>query len=187
VAIGADERYAVAAVLALRKGHTSAARGDMIDTADRTMAAERAGVARNRPRSLLVLVAWIQAVVAMAGSLYFSDVMLMPPCVLCWYQRICMYPLVAVLGVGFLLRERRIHFYVLPLSLIGLGIALYHKLLYYGIIAESIVPCTTGISCTARNIEWFGFITIPLLSLTAFSVISAAMIAHATQGAAGED
>jgi disulfide bond formation protein DsbB len=164
-----------------------AQRGEMGDIAERTRVADRGHAAEARPRSLLVLLAWIQSIVAMGGSLYFSEVMLMPPCVLCWYQRICMYPLVVVLGVGFLLRERRIHYYVLPLSLLGLGIALYHKLLYYGIIAESIVPCTSGISCTARNIEWFGFITIPLLALTAFSVISAAMIAHATQGEAGED
>ena len=126
---------------------------------------------------VLVWVAWAQALVATLGSLFFSEVMLLPPCLLCWYQRIAMYPLVVVLGVGLLLRERRIRLYVLPLSLIGFGIALFHNLLYYGIIPESIQPCTTGVSCTVRQIEWLGFITIPLLSLVAFSVISAALIA----------
>jgi disulfide bond formation protein DsbB len=92
-----------------------------------------------------------------------------------------MYPLVVVLGVGLLLRERRIRFYALPLSLVGLAIAIYHNLLYYGIIPESIAPCTTGVSCTTRQIEWLGFITIPLLSLVAFIVISAALIAYGSE------
>jgi disulfide bond formation protein DsbB len=126
-------------------------------------------------------VAWVQALIATLGSLYFSEVMTLPPCVLCWYQRIAMYPLVVVLGVGLLLRERRIRLYALPLSLAGLAIALYHNLLYYGIIPESIQPCTTGVSCTSRQIEWLGFITIPLLSLVAFTVISAALIAHGSE------
>lgn len=127
---------------------------------------------------LLVRLAWGQALVATLGSLYFSEVMHLPPCVLCWYQRIAMYPLVVILGVGLFLRERRIRLYALPLSLIGFGIALYHNLLYYGILPESIQPCTSGVSCTSRQIEWLGFITIPLLSLVAFSVISAALIAY---------
>jgi disulfide bond formation protein DsbB len=105
-------------------------------------------------------------------------VLKLTPCVLCWYQRIAMYPLVVILGVGLLLRERRIHLYVLPLSLAGFAIALYHNLLYYAIIPESIQPCTAGVSCTSRQIEWLGFSTIPLLSLVAFSVISAALIAY---------
>jgi disulfide bond formation protein DsbB len=140
---------------------------------------DRASVALPMPR--LVQLAWIQALVATCGSLYFSEVLKLTPCVLCWYQRIAMYPLVVVLGVGLLLRERRIRLYALPLSLIGLAIAIYHNLLYYGIIPESIQPCTTGVSCTTRQIEWLGFITIPLLSLVAFTVISAALIAYVSE------
>ena len=67
-------------------------------------------------------------------------------------------------------------------SLIGLAISVYHNLLYYGIIPESIQPCTTGVSCTTRQIEWLGFITIPLLALVAFCVISAALIASGGDG-----
>lgn len=134
---------------------------------------------------LLVWVAWAQALVATLGSLYFSEVMLLTPCMLCWYQRIAMYPLVVVLGVGLLLRERRIRLYVLPLSLTGFAISLFHNLLYFGIIPESVQPCRSGVSCTARQIEWLGFITIPLMALVAFSVISAAMIAY--DGRAGAE
>jgi disulfide bond formation protein DsbB len=126
-------------------------------------------------RPALVYVAWTQALIATLGSLFFSEVMHLIPCVLCWYQRILMYPLVAVLTVGILLRDERLRFYVLPLSLTGLAIAIYHNLLYYGILPEGIVQCTTGVSCTQKQIEWLGFITIPFLSLTAFSVITACM------------
>ena len=135
----------------------------------------------------LTHLAWFQAIVATGGSLYFSEVMKLPPCVLCWYQRIAMYPLVAILAVGILTRDARLRLYALPLSLIGLGIAIYHNLLYYGVIPESIAPCTTGVSCTTRQIEWFGFITIPLLALVAFSVISIALILHVPTASSGQD
>jgi disulfide bond formation protein DsbB len=133
-------------------------------------------------RGNLVYLTWLQALVATVGSLYFSEVMELPPCVLCWYQRIAMYPLVIILTVGILLREPRLRLYVLPLSLIGLAISIYHNLLYYGVIPESIQPCTSGVSCTARQIEWLGFITIPLLALVAFCVVNVAMAFYTSEG-----
>lgn len=121
---------------------------------------------------LLPYAAWVTALVATAGSLFFSEVMDLPPCILCWYQRIAMYPLVLVVGVGIVMRDARWKYYALPLSLAGLAIAVYHNLLYYHVIPESITPCKEGISCTTVQIEWLGFITIPLMALTAFSIIS---------------
>ncbi len=115
--------------------------------------------------------AWFVALVATTGSLFFSEVMKLPPCVLCWYQRIAMYPLVAILATGILRRDAGVRAYALPFATIGLAIAAYHNLLYYGIIPESITPCTSGVSCTSRQIQWAGFITIPLLSLTAFASV----------------
>jgi disulfide bond formation protein DsbB len=112
--------------------------------------------------------AWIIALIATVGSLFFSEVMQLPPCVLCWYQRIAMYPLVVVIGVGIITRDSRFKYYALPICLIGLAISIYHNLLYYGILPESITPCAEGVSCTSRQIEWLGFITIPLLALAAF-------------------
>ena len=116
----------------------------------------------------LPYLAWIIALVATAGSLFFSEVMNLPPCVLCWYQRIAMYPLVLIIGVGIITRDNRLKVYALPVCLAGLAISIYHNLLYYGLIPESITPCAEGVSCTSRQIEWFGFITIPLMALTAF-------------------
>lgn len=129
-------------------------------------------------RPSLIHLAWLQAVFAMVGSLYFSEVLHFTPCILCWYQRIAMYPLVAILTVGLLLRDSRLRFYVLPLSLIGLTTSLYHNLLYYGIIPESSAPCSVGAPCTTRYIEWLGFISIPLLALVAFTVISVSLFLH---------
>ena len=127
-------------------------------------------------RANLVYLAWFQALIATLGSLFFSEIMQLTPCLLCWYQRIMMYPLVVILTVGILLREKRLKYYVLPLSMIGLVIAIYHNMLYYSIIPESLAPCVAGISCTTRQIEWLGFITIPIMASTAFTVITFSMI-----------
>ncbi|MFC3605567.1 MULTISPECIES: disulfide oxidoreductase [Deinococcus] len=129
-------------------------------------------------------VAWLQAVVATTGSLYFSEVMHLPPCTLCWYQRLMMYPLVFVLLVSLLTQDTRLRAYSLPLSVTGLLIAAYHNLLYYGVIPEGLTQCAAGVSCTARQIEWLGFITIPLLSLTAFTVITLSLLLTKPRGTA---
>lgn len=123
----------------------------------------------------ILYVAWVVALVATLGSLYFSEILKLPPCVLCWYQRIFMYPLVAILAVGILLKDKRVHLYVLPLSTVGLLVAFYHNLLYYHILPESAAPCTTGVSCTIKLIEWLGFLSIPLLSLLSFAIITLCM------------
>lgn len=121
-----------------------------------------------RRSSILPYAAWVIALVATVGSLFFSEVMGLPPCLLCWYQRIAMYPLVLVIGAGIIMRDGRMKYYALPLCLTGMAISIYHNLLYYGIVPESIAPCAQGISCTSRQIEWLGFITIPLMALAAF-------------------
>jgi len=115
---------------------------------------------------------WIMAFISTLGSLFFSEVMKLPPCVLCWYQRIFMYPLVFILTVGILRQDRNLQAYIQPLVVMGAAFAFYHNLLYYNVIPESFSPCVQGISCTSRQIEWFGFITIPLLSLLAFLFIA---------------
>ena len=132
-------------------------------------------------RSLLPYVAWVVALVATVGSLFFSEVMELPPCLLCWYQRIAMYPLVLVIGTGIIMTDSRMRYYALPLCIGGLVISIYHNLLYYGIIPESITPCTTGVSCTSRQIEWLGFITIPLMALVAFGTILTCLLFYRPQ------
>lgn len=118
------------------------------------------------------------AFASMIGSLIFSEILKLPPCTLCWFQRIFMYPLIIIIAVGIWKKDKNLPFFVLPFSIIGTLIATYHNLLYYRIIPESSVPCTLGISCTTKQIELLGFITIPLLSLLAFIGISVLTIIH---------
>lgn len=127
-------------------------------------------------RDLLPYLAWAVAVAATAGSLFFSEVMGLPPCALCWYQRIAMYPLVLIIATGIIARDGRMRAYGLPLCLAGLAVAVYHNLLYYGVIPESLTPCSQGASCTERQIEWLGFITIPLMGLASFAAVALCLI-----------
>src|SRR6266498_1030074 len=123
-------------------------------------------------------IAWTTAALAVAGSLFFSNVLHFPPCVLCWYQRIALYPLVIIIGVGIIKKDKYLPYYVLPLTIIGGLISIYHNLLYYHLLPNSATPCELGVSCTTKFIEWFGFITIPLLSLAAFIVITGAIVIY---------
>jgi len=114
--------------------------------------------------------ALLQAIVAMVGSLYMSDVKGYAPCVLCWYQRIAMYSLIPILLIGYFRGDEKVYHYVTPIAFTGWAIALYHNLLYTGIIKNEDM-CSFGISCTTKYVEYLGFITIPLMSLTGFSTI----------------
>jgi disulfide bond formation protein DsbB len=125
----------------------------------------------------LVFACWLVAASAMLGALFFSEVMKLPPCVLCWYQRIFMFPLVLLLPLGLFPFDPRIVRYALPLSAVGGSIALFHVLLTWGVIPESVTPCTQGVPCGSNPIELFGFVSIPLLSLAAFAAINALLLA----------
>jgi disulfide bond formation protein DsbB len=135
----------------------------------------------------LAYLAWVVALVATLGSLFFSEVMKLPPCNLCWYQRVFLYPLVVLLPIGIFLRDRRLAYYTLPLAALGLAVALYHNLLYYGVISEDLAPCTQGVPCTSRQIDWFGFVGIPLLGLGAFVFILVSLVLHERTERKGSD
>ena len=129
-------------------------------------------------RKYVLYLAFAQALVATLGSLIFSEILHFPPCVLCWYQRIALYPLVVIFGVAILKKDKLVHFYAWPLIAFGWVIAFYHNLLYYNILPESAAPCIAGVSCTTKFIEWFGFITIPFLSLTSFTTLGVLMVIY---------
>ena len=139
------------------------------------------GPTRTRARSrdlgwTLVFACWLIATASTLGALFFSEVMSLPPCVLCWYQRIFIFPLVLLLPVGLFPFDPKIARYALPLSMVGWSLAFFHVLLTYGLIPENIRPCTQGVPCALNQIEWFGFVSIPLLSLVAFSVINTLLL-----------
>jgi disulfide bond formation protein DsbB len=124
----------------------------------------------------LLLLAWLVAVVATGGSLYFSEIVGFQPCLLCWYQRIAMYPLVLVLGVAVFARDARVWRYGLPLSLSGVIISTYHVLLQN---RPTLVPaiCDAAASCTVRYVAEFGFVSIPVMAGSGFLLISALLLA----------
>ena len=125
----------------------------------------------------LVFAGWAVAAMATLGALFFSEVMQLPPCVLCWYQRIFMFPLVLLLPVGLFPFDAKVIRYALPLAASGWLVALFHLLLVAGWIPESIGPCTQGVPCKDVQIAWLGFVNIPLLSFLAFTAINALLIA----------
>lgn len=125
---------------------------------------------------LCLLSAWLLAVVATASALFIGEVMLMLPCQLCWYQRICMFPLAIILGMACYSDDRRGAFYALPLALIGAGIALYHTLLLAEFIPKAWIPCSAGVSCADQKLEILNGTPIPWLSLAAFVAIAALLL-----------
>ena len=129
------------------------------------------------PGWTLLFATWVIASIATAGSLFFSMVMDLPPCVLCWYQRIALFPLVLILPAGLLRFDRGVVRYALPLAISGWAIAAYHNALYFGLIPASVQRCEQGVSCTERHLELFGFLDIPLLSLIGFSAIITLLVA----------
>ena len=125
---------------------------------------------RERLAPFALTAAWGAALLAMAGSLYFSEVANYTPCVLCWYQRIAMYPLVLILGIAIVRRDIGIRLYAIPLAAIGAVISIYHWVieripeLDYG-------ACQAGVPCTQKWFEEFGFVTMPFLALVAFGLV----------------
>lgn len=124
--------------------------------------------------------AWLLALIATIGSLYFSNVLGFNPCILCWYQRIAMYPLVLLLGIAAFRGDHAIRRYALPLALIGLAVALFHNLENWGVV-PSLKACTVDASASCgtpwpvwgkENEALNKTLTIPLMSMVAFSLIS---------------
>jgi len=123
----------------------------------------------------LYYLVWFIALVGVLSSLFFSEVLKWAPCEMCWYQRIFLYPLAVLLPVGIIKEDRNLPYFVLPLSILGAGFALYQYLLQMSIIPKEIAPCRLGVSCADSYMRLFGFVTIPLLSLFAFVIISVLM------------
>ena len=125
----------------------------------------------------LLFLCWLLVSVSATISIFFSSVLEYQPCVLCWYQRIFLFPLILIFAAGlFPTFDKSVIKYALPLTIAGGLTALYHTLLYAGIIPENIQPCSQGVSCTEKYFELFGFVSIPMLSLFAFSTLVALLI-----------
>jgi len=134
------------------------------------------------PEILIVIFSWV----AVVGSLYigffgdpianlkdmtfFDPTRAIPPCELCWYQRMFIYPIAIISTIGLYLKEKRIAYYILPFSILTIIIASYH--VYIQETGMGVVPCGLGRPCNIKEFEYLGFITIPVMSLITVIIIS---------------
>ena len=123
-------------------------------------------------RTNALYLAWLVALVSTLGALFIGEIMGRTPCILCWYQRIAMFPLTIILAIACYTSDISVRRYALPLAIIGGAIAFWHSLLFVGIVPETIQPCTRGgPSCAGEDQTLFGFLPLPLLSFGAFAAI----------------
>ena len=113
--------------------------------------------------------AFLTSLFATLGSLFYSQIVGFTPCVLCWYQRIFMYVLPIILFIAIIYKDYKVKKYVIPLSIIGASIALYHYIVQ---LTPRFTCVADGVDCSIRYIIGFEYITIPLMALTAFILIT---------------
>jgi len=120
-----------------------------------------------------LLLAFLVAAVSTIASLFYSEVAGFAPCELCWFQRIFMYPQVILLGLAVWKKDTRIIMYSLAVAGVGAVISLYHNYMYYmdGGLKVACGIINDGVSCVQRYVFEFGYITVPVMALTAFALV----------------
>lgn len=124
-----------------------------------------------------MLLAFIVALTALLGSLFYSDVLGYEPCKLCWFQRIFIYPQVLLLGIALFKKDRNIINYSLIFAIIGGLIALNHYILQ--VTGVSLLPCSAvgySVSCSKLFVLRFGYITIPMMALSASILMTISLL-----------
>jgi disulfide bond formation protein DsbB len=120
-------------------------------------------------------VAAVVAIVSMLGSLYYSEVANFPPCRLCWFQRIGMYPLAVILPLAAWRRDQAVRWYALPLAVGGGLVSVYHLLIERYPSLES-GSCDPTNPCSIIWVERFGYLTIPTMALSGFALIAVLLL-----------
>lgn len=130
--------------------------------------------------------AFAVALTCTLGSLYLSEIARFPPCDLCWYQRIAMYPLTVLLGVAAVRRDASVKWYVVPVASIGLAVSIYHYLLerFPDSVASS---CSADVPCTTVWIWKFGFLSIPAMAGIGFLLVITLVLSAGTRSAPTDD
>jgi disulfide bond formation protein DsbB len=123
-----------------------------------------------------LFLAWLVALASTLGALFIGEVLGQTPCLLCWYQRIAMFPLALILGIACLRGDTAIARYALALAAAGLLLAGWHVSVYAGLLPTEIEPCGAGPSCRSADMTVFGFLPLPYLSLGAFAAIGALLL-----------
>ena len=146
-------------------------------------------VARDALRRLVwgyeLWLAFVVAAIATGGSLFFSEVAGFVPCEMCWFQRICMYPLSLLTLFLAWHGDNRSARYLVPFPVIGAGVSVYHLLIENHVVSTP-AQCQVATGCTVKWIDYFGYMTIPTLALTAFALLTV-FLALAAADAAGHD
>lgn len=117
----------------------------------------------------MVYISLLISIIATIGSLYFSEVKGYVPCSLCWYQRVLMYPIPILILISIIKHDRHIKYYLRYLSLIGIFISSYHNFIQFSQTQSSF--CSVVSNCLTTYEKYYGFLTIPLMSLVAFTII----------------
>ena len=123
-----------------------------------------------KDNSVRLLLAWLIALGSTLAALFIGEILGQTPCLLCWYQRIAMFPMAIILGIGFYQNDLSSATYAKPLAWAGFAIAAWHVGLYFGWISAALIPCGKGPSCTDAKMTILGM-PIPVLALAAFTVI----------------
>jgi disulfide bond formation protein DsbB len=117
-----------------------------------------------------ILFSFLVALGATLGSLFYSNIAGFQPCLLCWWQRIFLYPQTILLGIALFKKDDGVRRYSLALSGIGALVSLYHTYIQFG--GESALPCAaTGVNCQTLYFLEYGYVTIPTMALTAYLLI----------------
>jgi disulfide bond formation protein DsbB len=117
--------------------------------------------------------AFAVAAIGTGGSLFFSEIAHYVPCELCWFERICLFPLSIVTLLSAAAADYRVARYLLPLPLVGAGVSVYHLLIERGVIGQSTVCLASAPGgCATKWIDEFGFVTIPTLALSGFLLLT---------------
>lgn len=120
---------------------------------------------------LSLYAAWVISMLATLGALFVGEVLGQTPCLLCWYQRIAMFPLAFLLGIACLNNDLNANRYAAPFAAIGAALALWHVLVFYEVTPTMIEPCGQGPSCRSAEMTILGGVPLPVLSLIAFTTV----------------
>lgn len=133
---------------------------------------------------LALVFAWVIALTTTLGSLYYSKIVGYVPCELCWYQRICIYPMSVILGIAAWRRDVAIRVYAIPVLAISCVISIYHSWVQW---FPSETPfCAADVPCSTAYVDEFGFVTLPFMALSA-ALLMIALLLVARTGNAGDD
>ncbi len=118
-----------------------------------------------------LIFAFVIALIASLGSLFYSEILKFAPCDLCWYQRAFVYPLVFLLGTAWLRKFKNVFYYIVPLTVVGSLISIYHYVIQMTSLSE-FCKISNGVSCVTEYFTTFGYINMQMMALTAFILIS---------------